>query len=97
MEAAEVVMPPFKNFRVGVVRSSKDDQKTGIETETSLMCYTLADDEVLVEIFLRPIHPADLASLSLSYPGYKPSEDISVPGLEGNNCSRQIKRFFPCM
>eukprot|EP00884_Botryococcus_braunii_P016659 jgi/Botrbrau1/3677/Bobra.0008s0008.1 len=85
MVALSATPPCFNNFRVRVIKNcgNENETKPRIETKTSVMSYNLADDEVLVEIFLRPIHPADLASLALSYPGYKPAEDFSVPGLEG--------------
>lgn len=43
----------------------------------------LGADELFVELYLRPIHPADLAAVSLSYPGFQPSKFPAVPGLEG--------------
>jgi hypothetical protein len=75
--------PSFNNVRVAVVKGSNHDDVPHTELQNKITSYCLADDELLVEIFLRPIHPADLASITLSYPGFIPTEFPAVPGLEG--------------
>lgn len=73
-----------ENFRVAVNTASTPLQSPIIETQRFFETFELQDDEVLAEIYLRPIHPADVASLTLLYPGFQPSKYPAVPGLEGN-------------
>lgn len=74
----------LENFRIAVKTSSEPLQAPSVETQRLFENFELEDDEVLVEIYLRPIHPADVASLTLLYPGFQPSTYPAVPGLEGD-------------
>lgn len=77
---------PIQNLRVVVGESNKLERKPFVSTlfaASTNPVDDLAADELLVELYLRPIHPADLAAVSLSYPGFQPLSFPAVPGLEG--------------
>eukprot|EP00884_Botryococcus_braunii_P004728 jgi/Botrbrau1/14256/Bobra.113_2s0004.2 len=74
---------PSVNHRVIVEESNKMDKQLSVSIQIESFLENVSADELLVKIYLRPVHPADLASLSLSYPGFQPLTYPAVPGLEG--------------
>ncbi|KAL7753102.1 hypothetical protein RI367_001554 [Sorochytrium milnesiophthora] len=44
---------------------------------------TIADDEILARVTMRPINPSDVGGVVGRYPGFRPQQFPATPGLEG--------------
>ncbi|KAJ8324102.1 hypothetical protein QVD99_008436 [Batrachochytrium dendrobatidis] len=62
---------------------SKFGQPTDVVKVVETVRPSVGPDQVLVNVKLRPINPADCLSIMGAYPGYKPQSHPSTPGLEG--------------
>lgn len=61
---------------------SREDPASGVEV-AEVDRPQPGQGEVLVNIILRPVNPADIFSLQGVYPGFQPKAYPAVPGLEG--------------
>lgn len=72
------------------VRSMRRQHAMSRQPVMQLACHynTMSDGshfsgEVLVAVKLRPINPADVFSMMLVYPAFRPTTFPAVPGMEG--------------
>lgn len=75
----------MSNLRVCVEEDNKLARYPTVTLRKFDVPETVANDELLVRIFLRPINPADIACVGLSYPGFQPLQYPATPGIEGSH------------